>query len=153
MRRGAALAAAALVTLLGTAYSCKPSSLTPFTDWREPETESAGRNGRWSGETVSTDNLIGRINFSIASRNVADLSVNHNPGPCGNTWYTVDVTDPIEGDTFDLNLEIEGQGRLAIQGQFSSDSECSGTYYFEGISATGTCPTSGSGSFVATKVN
>lgn len=152
MRRGAALAAAALVTLLGAALSCKPSSLTPFTDWREPETGTGGVNGGWHGEPVSAEGRVGSIDFTIASDRLAELRLSHNPGFCGNSFLIDSVTEQVENGSLEIDVRLEEQGRFVVQARFSSETECSGTYFFEGIPETGTCPISGSGSFVATKL-
>jgi hypothetical protein len=152
MRRGAALAAAALVTLLGAAPSCKPSSLTPFTDWREPETGTGGVNGGWHGEPVSAEGRTGSIDFTIASDRLAELRLSHNPGFCGISFSINDVTELVGDGSLEFDVPLEDQGHLAVQARFSSETECSGTYFYEGIPETGTCPISGSGSFVATKL-
>lgn len=151
MRRGAALAAAALLALLGAAPSCKPSSLTPFTDWREPET-ATGVNGLWRGETFSPG-VPRAIEFTIASETLVDWTLQHEAFGCPQTFVSNGSETKLDGTTFDIDSPLEEQGRIVIHGEFTSDTECSGTYFFEAISETGVCPTSGSGTFVATKVN
>ena len=151
MRRCAALAVAGLLALLLVAAACKPSSLTPFTGWRQEETETSGVNGRWGGPTISAEGRGGNIDFTIASNQIADFTLIHSPESCGHTFFSVDTTVPLDGDTFELDLTLETQGRIVVNGTFTSSTEASGTYHFEGIRVTGSCPTSSSGSFNATK--
>jgi hypothetical protein len=153
MGRCAALAAAGLLALLVVAAACKPSSLTPFTGWRQEETETSGINGSWVGQTFSSG-VSDTIVFTIASDQFVDWTLKHPaPSGCGKWFTTGGAATQIEGNTFTIDGKLELQGRLVVEGTFSSDTECSGTYHFEAVRVSGDCPTSGSGTFVATKSN
>lgn len=150
MRLGGALAASALAALLFGAASCKPSSLSPFTGTRDYSAESTGVNGLWQGQTVSVDSRIGQVQFTVASNEIADLSLTHSPGFCGRLFTSEGLAEPIEGETFVVELFFEAQGRFVLRGRFETSTTCSGTYFFEAIRSTAECPTNDSGSFVAT---
>ena len=148
MRRAGAFAALALLALaLGTA-SCKPSSLTPFgIGTKEPESFGGGVNGLWSGVT----NAGQSITFQVASGTVVNLVLTHSWGNgCSRIFDTTGQAALVENNAFHLDVPFT-QGELIVDGVFTSDTTSNGSYFFEGLSVIGSCPTSGSGTFVATK--
>jgi hypothetical protein len=151
MRRAGALAASGLLALVIGAAACKPSSLTPFTDWREEQTETTGVNGHWLGEAVAADGQPGTIEFTVASERIADIRLHHSTGSCGRLFFSTTTTESVENDAFHVDMTLETQGRVVIDGTFTSSTTCTGTYYFEGIRITGDCPSSDSGTFTAAK--
>ena len=147
MRRRARVAAAALAVLALAAPGCKPSSLTPFgLGTRGPDPSQSTYSGSWKGSTAAE----GEVSFSVVSGEVTDLVLTHRL-PCGLLLEFPFDALLIEDDTFTGELAYEPQGRVALEGRFTSPEACTGSYTFESLAVSGTCPTSGSGTFAANK--
>ena len=148
MRRvAAATAAGALLLALGAA-ACKPSSLTPLgIDWREPESPGQSTSGLWEG--VNSTGL--EVTFQVGNSEVVNFTLRHGSPGCVRVFEAGDVTAPIEGGSFSLEVPYD-QGRFVAEGRFTSSNACAGSYFFEFHStAGGSCPSDGSGTFVAAK--
>ncbi len=148
MRRTGALAAGALLLLALGVAGCKPSSLTPFgIGTQEPDTAGTGVNGLWEG-TTSTG---GEIRFQVGDDVVTTLLFSHVDANCTLSFESPSSsTTTIVDDLFTLEVALT-QGRFVVEGRFTSSTTSAGSYFFEALAATSSCPTSGSGTFDATK--
>ena len=104
-------------------------------------------NGDWVGETATG----GEVTFQVGSDEVFKLHIVHIAGTCTLTFDAATLTPPIVDGGFTLDLPLDPQGRFVATGNFTSSSTCSGSYFFEAL-PTGSCPTTGSGTFVANKI-
>jgi hypothetical protein len=148
MRRAAVARAAGALLLAFGAAACKPSSLTPLgIDWRETGSAAQGASGLWSG-TTSTG--LG-VAFQVGDDKVVNFTLSHGATGCAQE-FTADDSAPIDANgAFSLEITYD-QGRFVANGRFTSATTCSGSYAFEFFSvAGGSCPSSGSGTFVANK--
>jgi hypothetical protein len=149
MRRAGALAAVTLLALALGAPGCGlVDSLTPF--WVGHQDYGSGGenvNGSWAGKTSTG----GDVTFQVGSDTVTRLVLKHVTTGCTMSFEQVETTPPpiIDG-VFTLELLYEAQGRIVITGTFTSDTTCSGSYFFEAFPA-GDCPTAGTGTFTANK--
>jgi hypothetical protein len=152
MRSGAVRAALALAALALAAGGCSDlvSSLTPFgVGDRKPDRNEVAYSGVWDGATSSGGDVL----FQVAGGLVGPLLLQHVSGTCTLTFGTAeDATAPIDDGRFTFELEIDPQGRIVIEGTFVTTETLSGSYAFDGRASTTGCPTSGSGSFTATKL-
>jgi hypothetical protein len=140
-------AAIALATLCA---GCKPSSLAPFTDLKGPDPPGAGNiSGTWRGTT----GIEGTVSFVVAGREVADFLLSTG-GECGRTFTAEDLY-PLVERTLSIKLRFETGGEALLEGVFTSDTTFSGTYSFARLATPigSTCPTSGSGTFAANRVD
>ena len=146
MARRPALATAAAAALLLGAAGCKPSSLTPFgIETRGPDSSVTGVNGSWQGTTSAG----GSVSFQVGDDNVTTLVMREQSSGCSREFKTEDPV-PIEDDAFTLEVR-DGNDRFILNGRFTSQTVCSGSYRFEVHSTVGSCPNAGAGSFVAAK--
>jgi hypothetical protein len=145
MRRPAALLGLALLAAALGVAACKPSSLTPF-GLGTRGTEETGVNGQWQGVTSTG----GTITFQVASDEVTTVVVYHLTSGCTTLLQISAATALVTDNTFEAE-ELLTPGRFIVDGTFTSSTSCSGSYFFEAIGTSAACPSSGSGTFVATK--
>ena len=149
MRKRGALAAAALLALALGVVGCKPSSLTPFgIGTRDYSSETTGDNvnGVWAGKSASG----GDVSFQVGSDTVSQFILHHVASGCTLTFDAADVTAPVVDGRFTVENTVDAGGRFVVTGTFNTSATSSGSYFFEGLSA-GSCPTSGTGTFSASK--
>lgn len=152
MRSRAVRAAVALAALALAAGGCSDlvSSLTPFgVGDRKPDQNEVAYSGVWEGTTSSGGGVL----FQVAGGLVGPVVLQHVTGTCTLTFSTAeDTTTPIDDGRFTLDLELDPQGRWVTEGTFVTTESLSGSYAFDGRASVTGCPTSGSGSFTATKL-
>lgn len=154
MRSRAVRAAVALAALALAAGGCSDlvSSLTPFgLGDREPDQNEVAYSGVWDGTTSSG----GGLNLQVADGLVGPLVLQHVTATCPLplTFVTgVDEGAPIEDGRFTFDGALEPQGRIVIEGTFTSTETLSGSYAFDGRASITGCPTAASGSFTASKL-
>ena len=152
MRGRARSAAAALAAALALAAGgCKPSSLTPFgIGDRGPDVGQGVHSGAWEGTTGSG----GVITFTVQAEAVQNIVLTHMEKSCALPYsFTIDKsTALIDEGLFSIETALEPQGKFAISGRVTAPDTAVGAYSFNAVVATGTCPTSGAGSFVSGKL-
>ena len=150
MRKAGALVAAALLALALGAPGCKPSSLTPFGIGYQDY--GGGKGDNYNGGWIGATSTGGTVVFLVGNSQVTELLLQHVTADCtitfGGTVTGVLIADG--GFRFEADLTNLSQGRIIVEGRFSSPTASSGTYSFEGRPA-GVCPTAGTGSFTANK--
>jgi hypothetical protein len=150
MRRARARATAVGLALALGMHGCGlVDSLTPLgvgtQDYGGAGVENL--NGNWAGKTATG----GDVTFQVGDDTVIDMILNHVTADCIKTFKQVVTSPPpIVDGVFTLELLYADQGRFVMTGTFTSSTTCSGTYFFEAFPA-GVCPTSGSGTFTASK--
>jgi hypothetical protein len=153
MRRTGALAAAALLALALFAPGCDlVSSLTPFGVGHQDYGNGGGAggenlNGLWSGSTGGG----GPITFTVASGKVSNIKFLH-VGECLQSFELTAREVQIADDMFVYENRFESQGRILVEGHFTSPENCSGTYFYEGLATGGGCPTAATGTFTAERL-
>jgi hypothetical protein len=138
----------ALALALAAAGCDLIGSLTPFGIGDRGEDTSQGTyTGAWSGPTSAA----GQVTFTVTSGEVIDLVVTHTL-PCG-VIEQFEFTDAllIQNDEFSARRALDPQGTVSIRGRFTSSDSATGSYIFSSLATSGQCPTSGQGTFTASK--
>jgi hypothetical protein len=150
MRNARARVAAVLLPLALVAAGCDlVSSLTPFgIGHKDYSVSTEGVNGDWAGKT----NNGGDFTFQVASDRVLNIVFKHIGADC-NQPFTLDAkTVPVVDGVFIYENVFAEQGQVRVEGHFTSDTTCTGTYSFEGLPASRCLNlTAGNGTFAATK--
>lgn len=124
-----------VVVLSFIVFGCSDSPTGPSKDY----------SGSWKGKTSTG----GSVSFKVAGGKVSELSIEHRTGSCSGTLKsTKDVS--ISGNSFKFEHKTfleEGK----IGGTFTSETTCSGKYYFKGLSLTPGCPSEINGTFDANR--
>ena len=124
-------------------------SLTPFGIGDRGEDTSEGNyTGAWSGATSAS----GQATFTVTSGEVRDLLLTHTL-PCGLVLEFA-FTDAllIQSDEFSARLALDPQGTVSTRGRFTSSDTAAGSYVFSSLATSAQCPSSGQGTFTATRV-
>jgi hypothetical protein len=149
MRRARARAAAVSLALaLGMLGCGLVDSLSPFgVGTQDYGAGVENLNGNWAGKTATG----GDVTFQVGDDTVTNMILYHVTADCIKSFNQVVTSPPpIVDGVFTLELIYSDQGRFVMTGTFTSSTTCSGSYFFEAFPA-GICPTSGAGTFTASK--
>ncbi len=148
MRLRRTLAATLLLALALGAPGCDwIGSLTPFGIGHQDYSGSGENvNGNWVGKTATG----GDVTFQVGSNTVSQLHLNHVATGCTLSFLAETTTALVVDGRFALEYNIDTGGRFSMTGTFTSGSAATGTFLFEGLPA-GICPSTGNGTFTATK--
>ena len=149
VRRAGSSAGALVLALALAAAGCDLiGSLTPFGIGDRGEDVSQGTyTGAWSGPTSAA----GQVTFTVTSGEVIDLVLTHTL-PCG-VIEQFEFTDAllIQSDEFSARRALDPQGNVVVRGRFTSPDTATGDYTFSSLATSAQCPSSGQGTFTATK--